>query len=203
MAEEENNEENQEGAEPKKGKGKLLIIIIAAVVLLAGGGGAAFFLMSGGDDKKPAPQGEATGEGADAAEGGAAGGEAKKEGEASATAEGETKEDDKKEEDTTIRFGATYQFKPFHVNLGNPLQNHYIRLEVALEYKGEDPQKAEIEARLPQLRDAVLSVASEKTREFLLGPDGKDQLRREMLNRINQYMDRKVEAVYITDMLIE
>ncbi len=74
---------------------------------------------------------------------------------------------------------------------------------MAIEYKGGAEQLKEIEGRLPQLRDAIISVASRKTREFLLGPDGKDQLRLEVLNRINQYMTRKVEAVYITDMIIE
>jgi flagellar basal body-associated protein FliL len=46
-------------------------------------------------------------------------------------------------------------------------------------------------------------VTARKTREFLLGPDGKDQLRLEIKNRINQYMSKKIENVYITDILIE
>lgn len=102
-----------------------------------------------------------------------------------------------------INFGATYNLKPFHLNLGNPLENRYVRLEIALEYKQGKEQEQEITARLPQLRDAIISVASRKTREFLLGPDGKDQLRLEILNRVNQYMDKKIESVFITDMLIE
>lgn len=102
-----------------------------------------------------------------------------------------------------IEFGATMPFKTFHLNLGNPLENHYLRLEISVEYKGGEGQKSEIDARMPQLRDAVVSVASRKSREFLLGPDGKEQLRRELLIRLNRYMSKPVEAVYITDMLIE
>jgi flagellar FliL protein len=102
-----------------------------------------------------------------------------------------------------IDFGQTYAFKAFNVNLGNPMENRYVRLEISIEYKGGSDQQREIEARLAQLRDAVISVTSKKTREFLLGPDGKDQLRLEILNRINQYMDKKIESVYVTDMLIE
>jgi flagellar FliL protein len=110
---------------------------------------------------------------------------------------------EEKAETVDIDFGRTYNLKTFHLNLGNPLENRFLRMEISVEYKGGDPQKAELEARAPQLRDAVVNVTGKKTREFLLGPDGKDQLRLEVLNRINQFMDRKIEAVYITDFLIE
>ena len=107
------------------------------------------------------------------------------------------------EKTVTVTFGRTIGLGTFHANLGNPLENRFVRLEISIEYKGGDDQLKEIESRSPQLRDAVLSVASRKTREHLLAPDGKDQLRLEIFNRINQYMDRKIEAVYITDLLIE
>lgn len=115
--------------------------------------------------------------------------------------DGHAAKDEKKADG--INFGETYAFKPFHLNLGNPLENHYVRMEVAVEFMGGETQKAEIEKRLVQLRDAVVSVVSRKSKEFLLGPDGKDQLRREVLIRINRYMSKPVEAVYITDILIE
>lgn len=105
--------------------------------------------------------------------------------------------------DDGIDFGQTYQFKTFHMNLGNPLENHYIRLDIAAEYKGGDSQLAEIEKRMPQLRDAVNAVVSRKSREFLLGPDGKAELRRELLIRLNRYMAQPLESVYITDLIIE
>ncbi len=141
--------------------------------------------------------GEAVAEG----HGAAASGHGKKEEAGHGEAKADAKKAEKKEEG--INFGRTYNFAPFQLNLGNPLENRYLRLEISIEYKNGDAQLKEIEARKSQLRDAVVSVASRKTREFLLGPDGKDQLRLEILNRINQYMDSKIEAVYITDILIE
>jgi flagellar basal body-associated protein FliL len=105
--------------------------------------------------------------------------------------------------EATLGFGATYTFKPFHLNLGNPLENRYVRIEVAAEYKGGDPQKVELEARLPQLRDAVISVVQGKSREFILSPTGKDRLRYEITTQINQLMTKKIENVYITDLIIE
>ena len=214
MAEEQEEVAEEAAPEGGKSKKKLLIIIIAAVLLLGGiGGGAAIFLMGSGDKPEtPAAQGssESAGDGeakkADGSEsddGANSGdeGEGEKEGEDGNTKDKKDKETE--EASTGVNFGATYTFKPFHLNLGNPLENRYLRLEIAVEFKQGETQKQEIEARLPQLRDAVIAVASRKTREFLLGPDGKDQLRLEILTRINQYMDMKIESVFITDLLIE
>ncbi|MFY7929076.1 MAG: flagellar basal body-associated FliL family protein, partial [Oligoflexus sp.] len=91
----------------------------------------------------------------------------------------------------------------FNLNLGNALENRYIRIEISLEYRGGEAQKHEIEKRMPQLRDAIIGIIQRKTREFLLSPDGKEALRKEILTRINRYMKMRIESVYITDILIE
>ncbi len=193
-------DEEGEGAEAPKSKKKLFIMMGAGIVLVGVVGVVLFLLLSPG--KKPPASTESAGAGEKQAHG-----EAGKPAEGGKAGEGEKKAEGP---DTTskasgekISFGDTYAFKPFNLNLGNPLENRFIRLELSMEYLGGDLQKSEIERRLPQLRDAVVSVATKKTREFLLGPDGKDQLRLEILNRINQYMTKKIEAVYITDMIIE
>jgi flagellar FliL protein len=87
--------------------------------------------------------------------------------------------------------------------LGNPLENRYVRVEMAVEYKGGEVGADELKIREPQLRDAVVSIIGRKTREHLLSPDGKDQLRLEIRNKLNQYLDNKVDNVFITDILIE
>jgi flagellar basal body-associated protein FliL len=115
----------------------------------------------------------------------------------------EEKKDPKTSKIEGVDFGCTVPIPPFHLNLGNPLENHYIRLEIAVEYDCEPITRAEFDKRLPQLRDAAIAVTSRKSREFLLGPDGKTQLRKEIFNRLNQYMNHKVDDIYITDILIE
>lgn len=222
-----------EEAAAKAKKRKLLMIIVGGVVLTGGiGAGLAFFLAGGDSNKMAAKSGEGHGqeaaaspehgggdkakaEGEGKAEGGHGGGEkteAKAEGghgggdKAGGEGGGEKGKDGegpKVAKIDGVDFGCTQPFQPFHLNLGNPLENRYVRLEVAVEYGCEDEVKAELEKRLPQLRDAIISVTSRKTREFLLGPDGKEQLRKEIHTRINQYMSRKVDDVYITDILIE
>lgn len=211
--------------EAKAAKKKRLIMFAAIGLLVVGGGaGAAVFLLGGssksGGDGHSAPEhakADAHGEPAKAdAHGKPAKADAhgkppaKEEAHAAKAPEhGAKKEEaaadkktDKSETDG-INFGATYILKPFHLNLGNPLENRYIRLELSIEYKGGEQQKAEIDKRMPQLRDSVGNIASRKSREFLLGPDGKDQLRHEILVRLNQFMRHPIESVFITDMLIE
>lgn len=111
--------------------------------------------------------------------------------------------DDKDKKIDGVDFGCTMPLGPFHLNLGNPLENRYIRIDLAVEYGCAEEHKAELEKRAPQLKNAVIAVTSRKTREFLLGPDGKEQLRKEILNRVNHFMTKKVEDIYITEIIIE
>ncbi len=213
------NTPEQEAAQGKKKK--LLLFIIVFMVLLLGGGAGAFFFLK----KSPNPASDTSAQAAsnehdehdksEKKDEHATADEHAKDAKKNDRAKDEKKDehakdshgkDDKKEaskSESNIDFGQTYQFKPFHLNLGNPLENRYIRLELSVEYKGGDSQKEEIERRLPQLRDAIVAVTSKKTREGLVNQDGKDQLRKEILIRLNRYMSQPIESVYITDMLIE
>ena len=205
---EEKLDKNQEEQKPKKSK--KLLLIVGVVVLLLVGAGAYFFLFSGSDTPQTSESNEGT-EGTEAVEAPSS----QPEGEAKAAAEDASSKEQKPagEESKSLldkikgskpaEFGDTINLKPFNINLGNPLENRYVRLEVALEYKGKDSQRQEIEKRMPQLRDAIISVTGKKSREFLLSPEGKDQLRKELLIVINRYMSRPIEAVYITDILID
>ena len=183
-----------EAAAAKKKKKKLIIIAAAGLVGVAGiGGGAAFFL---GKGKKPAA-GHAEEKKPDDGHGGE-----KKADDGHGGGE-KTDKDKGTKAPLDIGFGKTMPLAPFHLNLGNPVDNRYVRLEIAIEY-GENPDiEAELKARMPQLRDAIVSVTRKKSREFLLGPDGTDQLRLEIKNRVNQFMKKPIDNVYVTDILIE
>ena len=214
----------EEAAKAKKKK--LLIIIIGGVLGLFGvGGGLGYFLASGSSAKANAEKSDEHGE--EEHEKSAEGHGEKKEEHGGKKEEhggkkeehGEKKEEhggghgeapkaeEKKDPKTSklegVDFGCTVPIPAFHLNLGNPLENHYLRLEIAVEYDCEAITRAEFDKRLPQLRDAAIAVTSRKSREFLLGPDGKTQLRKEIFNRLNQYMNHKVDDIYITDILIE
>ncbi|MFW7381838.1 MAG: flagellar basal body-associated FliL family protein [Oligoflexus sp.] len=192
--------------EQKKSKRKLIIIIALGVLLVGGGGvGAAVFLSGGSKPEVEVVADKVEAESAAEKEQSPAPEKGKVEPSSEVAASGgqATRPPEGNVGDLGIDFGDTYKMKTFHLNLGNALENRYVRLEVTLEYNGGEAQKKEIEKRTPQLRDAVISIISRKTREFILSPDGKDALRKEILIRINRYMKTKIEAVYITDILIE
>lgn len=200
MAEDEVETPEGEETEEAKPSGKKKWIIIGAgaflILLLAGGG--AFFMLSGGEEDATT---KAEGSEATAGEDETVAQDQLPEDKTEGEKEEQTEEASKEAEGAD--FGKTFTLKPFHLNLGNPLENRYIRLELSVEYRGGEQQKTELEARLPQLRDAVITITSRKTMEFLLGPDGKHQLRHEILVRFNEVLDKKVQSVFITDMLIE
>ena len=218
MAKEEKQDEAPAELSPeelaeKKRKRKRLLIVGVSVLLLIGGSVGAFFMMAGGGDKEMAAKpGEESSEevadeessDAESAEGDSAEGEQAEgdsaEGEG---AEGEQVAEGESTSDTGLDIGCSYTFEPFHLNLGNPLENRYIRLGIAMEYGCGEDQKTELDRRVPQLRDAIIEETSLMTRDYLLGPKGKPTLRRKILKRVNQYMTNKVEDVFITDILIE
>lgn len=193
MAEEEEEEKTEggegEAAPEGKKKSKLLLIIIIAVVVLLGGGGAAFFLMSGGD---PAEE------------------------------EGET------QVEVTVTYGVV-EMKPFIINLAD--NRSYLKVILLLEYEptlvGEIPEVSDdapespntgeraplagnlpgkLRAREPMIRDAVITLISNKRREDLISSEGKDILREELLEAINDaggLEDAAIIAVYFIDFIIQ
>ncbi|MGE0171780.1 MAG: flagellar basal body-associated protein FliL [Oligoflexales bacterium] len=213
-------------AQPQSKKKKLIIFGAVGLVAAIGIGVGAYFFLAGGKAEEGAGEGEhetaethETAEGEHAAaegehgekkeeESGHGGGHGEKKEEKDGHGGGHGKEEKAGEASASKTAsadgaGKTFAFKTFHLNLGNPLENRYIRLEVTVDYVGGEEQKSELDQRTPQLRDAIISIVSRKTREFLLSPDGKDQLRKEILTRINRYMNKPVRSVYITDLLIE
>ncbi len=187
MAEE---EEQTEGEEPPKKGGKMMIIIIIVVVLLLGGGAAAFFLLGGSSE------------------------------------EGE----DGEAEAVEIEY-ETVPLRPFVVNLAN--NEGYLKLTLLLEYDptlvaegggafggggaasggggaGPSPLSGDLPGvlgdREAMIRDAVLLVLSSKTRENLLTPEGKENLKEELVEVINDATgldEPPIVAVYFIEFVIQ
>ena len=146
-------------------------------------------------DKKEA--GAKEGQSEKKGEGGAAKGDKEGKGEEGKTGAGKDRDAEKNDVGRTVDLGG-----PFSLNLGNPLENRYVRLSIAIEVTNEDMEK-DIKRRNAQMRDAVISIVSRKTMEFLLSPDGKDELRKEIKDKINGYISKPINRVFITDILIE
>lgn len=100
--------------------------------------------------------------------------------------------------------GAIYDIPPFAVNLSDP-NVVYLRMAVSLDY---DPKNSalqkEIETKLPVIQDLVIMITSSKTLEEVSTSQGKDNLKRELLRRINAKMVKgKLNNIYIRDFVIQ
>lgn len=190
MADDEEQTEGQAEEAPKKKGGKMmLIIIIAVVVLLGGGGGAAFFLMSGGDEAK----------------------------------------DENEQVDITYK---TIELRPFVVNLAD--NTSYLKVVLLLEYdpslvgesrggafggggaaiggagSRQDPISGQLPGALkerePMIRDAVITLIASKTRQELLTVEGKETLKEELLEVINDaggLDEAAIVGVYFLEFIIQ
>ncbi len=86
---------------------------------------------------------------------------------------------------------------------GDAKRPRYLRISVNIELK--DQLTADVVAtRLPQLRDIVIMVLSEKTAAELSQPEGKKGLRDEIFRRINEKMPEGILMnVYFSDLVVQ
>jgi len=176
MADESAKEAEGAGEAPKK-KSKLPLII-SAVVLLAGGGVAAWYLgvLPFGGKERHLEAAAAVEEGA-GHEHGAKGG---------------------KEAAAPI-----LPLETFIANLADEGGSRYLKATFQIEFLGSSVP-AEITPRLPKIRDLLHTLLSSKTFDDVRTPEGKQQLREEIIARVNQVVERDVvKAVYFTEFIVQ
>ncbi len=107
----------------------------------------------------------------------------------------------KKEEKPDI--GPIYPMNIFIVNLMEPMGKRYLKVKVELELDSEK-LIPEVEKRLPQLRDAILTMLSSKTYEDISDLSGKYQLRAEIIAMLNRFLKTgKINNVYFTEFVVQ
>ena len=86
---------------------------------------------------------------------------------------------------------------------GDAQRPRYLRISVNIELK--DQLTADVVAtRLPQLRDIVIMVLSEKTAAELSLPEGKKGLRDEIFRRIDEKMPKgMLMNIYFSDLVVQ
>jgi flagellar FliL protein len=98
--------------------------------------------------------------------------------------------------------GPMVDIEPFIVNILDNDGTRYLKAAMTLEVEGSGTE--EIDKRMPQLRDAVLLVAGNKTYDELRDLQGKLQLRAEMLGRINEILrNSRVKRIYFTEFVVQ
>jgi flagellar basal body-associated protein FliL len=86
---------------------------------------------------------------------------------------------------------------------GDSARPRYLRLGISLEMS-DAVYVAEVEARRPQLRDAVIMALSDKTAAMLGTPDGKKRLREEIHRRAAEKLpEGALLNVYFSDLVVQ
>lgn len=176
MAEEETKTEKQEEEKPKKKGGilKLLIFAIVGLILLAGGGGFAAYTLGLG------PFADAN----------------QVKGKIAA-------EEKKKEQATKPGMGPVFPMETFIVNLVSDKGDRYLKVTMNVELTS-DKTLEEVTTRSPQLRDAIIILLSSKTFEDIVKIEGKQNLKREILARVNSFIsDGEAKRVYFTEFVVQ
>lgn len=160
----------------------LIIIIVILILLLVVGGLLAFLLMSGNDD---ATQGQTA--------------QAQTEQVQSAAPKSTTG----KRSNDYINMGPVYPLDQFIVNLLSESGSRYLKTKVDLELSAET-LTPEIDKKKPLIRDIIVSTLSSKTYEEVSTQKGKNRLKDEIVDRLNEVLaDGHIKNIYFTDFVVQ
>jgi flagellar FliL protein len=96
-----------------------------------------------------------------------------------------------------------YKMDPFVVNLGDPERMRYLKLKLEVE-SIEAKNNEEYEKRLPQLRDLIFTILTNKTSREIMDSEGKAKLRNEIAGRLNQLLTTfQIRTVYFAEFVIQ
>ena len=170
-------EKEKKKEEPEKGGGKnKLIIIIAAVVLLLGAGGGGYYFLVVKPHKEQEQQKKI------------------EESKAAALIKPIPEE---------AKIGPMVEIKEFVVNIIGEDATHYVKASLTLEMDKEAAIQ-EVGKRMPQIRDSILLLISNKTFTELQDTQGKNQVKAELKTKINSFLKTgSVNNIYLTDFVVQ
>ncbi len=96
-----------------------------------------------------------------------------------------------------------YSLETFIVNLFDRGGTRYLRTTMDLELNNKDTI-AEIEQRLPQIRNTILMIIPTKSSDELTSFEGKMALRNEIMEKLNSFIRTgSVSNIYFTEFVIQ
>ncbi|SDZ74041.1 flagellar FliL protein [Desulfuromusa kysingii] len=99
--------------------------------------------------------------------------------------------------------GPMVNIDSFIINILDDQESRYLKAAITLEVDTEEAAM-EINARMPQLKDAILLLIGNKTFGELNDLQGKIQLRAELINKVNSILLKgKVKRIYFTDFVVQ
>jgi flagellar FliL protein len=99
--------------------------------------------------------------------------------------------------------GALMPLDPFIANLADEDGKRYLKTSIQVEFFA-DKVPEEFAARVPQMRDLLLTLFTSKLFSEIRTPQGKAVLRDEIINRMNRTLNHDlVKAVYFTEFIVQ
>ena len=99
--------------------------------------------------------------------------------------------------------GALLPLDPFIANLADEDGKRYLKATLQVEFFGAQVPN-EFHARIPQMRDLLLTLFTNKLFSEIRTPQGKALLRDEIINRMNRALNKDlVKAVYFTEFIVQ
>lgn len=99
--------------------------------------------------------------------------------------------------------GALRALDPFIANLVDEGGGRYLKTTIEVEFAASTPPEG-FDLRMPQVRDLVLTLLTSKSFDQIRTPAGKQDLREELIHRINHAFQKEVvKAVYFTEFIVQ
>jgi flagellar FliL protein len=96
-----------------------------------------------------------------------------------------------------------YKMDPIVVNLKNTEKMRYLKIKMEIE-SSEYKVNEEYEKRLPQLRDTILGILTNKNSTEILDSEGKERLRGELKEKMNQFLSTfQIQTIYFAEFVIQ
>ena len=112
----------------------------------------------------------------------------------------EAKEEVKEEKPAV---GALLPFDPFIANLADEDGKRYLKATLQVEFFAQQVPP-DFAGRMPQMRDLLLTLFTNKVFSEIRTPQGKALLRDEIINRMNRTLNKDVvKAVYFTEFIVQ
>ena len=175
-------EEAQAAAVEKKGGANiaLIIIIVLLFLLLVGGGIAAYLLLNDDGSEVIDP--------------------AKSAKEEMVTKDKAVK---KKKVKDLLSVGPMYPMDQFVVNLLSENGSRYLKTTIDIEMDKQE-LSAELDKKKAIIRDIIIRVLSSKTFEEISTVKGKERLKEEIVDKLNQILsDGEINNIFFTDFVIQ
>lgn len=110
---------------------------------------------------------------------------------------------DTKEEKKVVEKTTTVPLDPFVLNLAD--RGRYLKMTVQLELSDESYVEL-VNQKIPQLRDTIITLVSSKSVNSISSPEGKFQLKDEILFRANQILGGEkdiIKNLYFTEFVMQ